>query len=44
MRFECADCGCIVDGGVVVASCSGPACCCRELPHAEAAAPGVAWG
>ncbi len=33
MRFECADCGCIVDRGVVVATCDVADCCCRDLPR-----------
>lgn len=33
MRFECADCGCIVDRGVVVAPCGRTECCCLALPR-----------
>ncbi|HEV7467638.1 MAG TPA: hypothetical protein VGP96_15165 [Candidatus Dormibacteraeota bacterium] len=43
MTFECADCGCIVDRGLLVASCGDSECCCGELPHSEPpAAPDAA--
>jgi hypothetical protein len=33
--MACADCGCIVDGGVRVATCGDPDCCCRDVPMPE---------
>jgi ubiquinone/menaquinone biosynthesis C-methylase UbiE len=36
MRFECADCGCVVDRGVVAVRCGDPECCCQEMPDAMA--------
>jgi hypothetical protein len=48
MRIECAECGCLVDHGVVVEPCHGSECCCLELPRAvEAkrdAAAAEQWG
>jgi hypothetical protein len=35
VKMACADCGCIVDGGVRVATCSDPNCCCRDVPMPE---------
>jgi hypothetical protein len=33
MVIACADCGCIVDRGVIVERCgSYPRCCCGALP------------
>jgi hypothetical protein len=33
MEITCADCGCLVDRGVVVQACERyPGCCCGELP------------
>jgi hypothetical protein len=32
VQISCADCGCIVDRGVVRARCADPGCCCRDLP------------
>jgi hypothetical protein len=32
MEIACADCGCVVDRGVVVAPCPrNPDCCCQGL-------------
>lgn len=37
MEITCADCGCLVDRGVVQKPCSEyPACCCGVLPMHEA--------
>jgi len=34
MEIACADCGCVVDRGVIVRRCDGhPRCCCGELPE-----------
>lgn len=34
MQVECAECGCKVDRGVIVAACSNyPTCCCGTLPR-----------
>lgn len=41
MRFECADCGCTVDRGIVVTACEDSACCCLDLPRAPGS-PGLA--
>jgi hypothetical protein len=41
MRMECADCGCVVDRGVVVEACGGQECCCLELPREKDAEPDV---
>ena len=31
--MTCADCGCLVDRGVIITWCDGhPDCCCAELP------------
>ena len=35
MELECADCGCLVDSGVVVIPCEQPNCCCIHLPSVE---------
>jgi hypothetical protein len=33
MEIACADCGCVVDRGVIVTRCDRhPCCCCGELP------------
>jgi len=32
MEMRCAECGCLVDAGRVVARCGNPECCCRDLP------------
>ena len=33
MEITCADCGCLVDRGVIVIPCDQhPGCCCGELP------------
>jgi hypothetical protein len=32
VEIACADCGCVVDSGVVVARCDAPDCCCAHLP------------
>ena len=33
MEITCADCGCLVDRGVIVTACAAhPDCCCRDLP------------
>jgi hypothetical protein len=32
MEIACADCGCVVDRGVIVRSCGKSDCCCRHLP------------
>lgn len=31
MEMGCADCGCIVDSGVVVVTCGKRDCCCQHL-------------
>ena len=34
MEIACADCGCLVERGVVVTPCARyPACCCAHLPQ-----------
>lgn len=36
--MACADCGCVVEQGVIVKACVRyPDCCCRELALAGAA-------
>lgn len=41
MRMGCANCGCVVEGGVRVVVCHRPDCCCGHLPvHAEATEEG----
>jgi len=35
VEIACADCGCLVDRGVVLVRCGDPECCCRELPEPE---------
>jgi SnoaL-like domain len=32
VEVYCADCGCLVDGGVRVVPCNGADCCCLDLP------------
>jgi hypothetical protein len=33
MEITCAECGCRVDGGVIVKPCEKhPSCCCHDLP------------
>jgi hypothetical protein len=33
VNIACAECGCVVDTGVIVAPCPHhPDCCCTELP------------
>ena len=38
-QAACAECGCLVDGGVRLATCGDPACCCAGLPVAGAEVP-----
>jgi len=34
MEIACADCGCLVDRGMVIRPCDRyPSCCCGELPQ-----------
>ena len=35
VEIACADCGCVVDRGVVLVRCGDPDCCCRDLPDGE---------
>jgi hypothetical protein len=36
MEMACADCGCVVERGVIVRRCDRyPACCCEELALAS---------
>jgi hypothetical protein len=36
MVIACAECGCVVDHGVIVEGCeTHPDCCCRDLPVRE---------
>jgi len=35
VEIACADCGCIIDRGVVVVPCGNRDCCCRDLPDRE---------
>ena len=35
VELACADCGCLVDTGVVLIPCSRPDCCCIHLPAVE---------
>jgi hypothetical protein len=35
MEISCADCGCLVNGGVRVIPCATDECCCLDLPVAE---------
>ena len=38
MEIRCADCGCVVDRGVILERCaSHPGCCCGDLPVREQA-------
>jgi hypothetical protein len=40
MEIICADCGCLVDRGVIVTPCGKhPECCCRDLPVRQLADP-----
>jgi hypothetical protein len=32
MEMHCADCGCLVEGGVRVVPCNTAECCCLDLP------------
>lgn len=33
MEITCAECGCLVERGVIVTPCDAhPACCCTDLP------------
>jgi hypothetical protein len=34
MVIVCADCGCVVDRGIVKERCADPHCCCEDLPDA----------
>jgi hypothetical protein len=37
VEIECADCGCLVERGVIVTACVGyPSCCCGSLRQASA--------
>jgi len=37
MEITCADCGCLVDRGIVVRPCERyPRCCCDQLPDRSA--------
>jgi hypothetical protein len=38
MKIECAECGCLVDRGVVVRRCDRPDCCCADLPDGSGGA------
>jgi hypothetical protein len=35
MEIYCADCGCLVERGVVIIPCGTDECCCAQLPVAE---------
>jgi hypothetical protein len=35
VAITCADCGCVVERGVVLVRCADPECCCRDLPDQE---------
>jgi hypothetical protein len=35
VEIVCADCGCVVDRGVVLVRCGNAECCCRDLPDRE---------
>lgn len=38
MEITCAECGCIVDSGVIVVACAThPGCCCGSLPQRHSA-------
>lgn len=37
--MACADCGCLVEGGLRVEPCADPGCCCRQLPLLAAGRP-----
>lgn len=37
VQFACAECGCVVDGGVRVVVCADDACCCANLPACDMA-------
>lgn len=40
MEMVCAECGCLVERGVVLRACATyPRCCCELLPEAEVRAP-----
>lgn len=40
MQITCAECGCRVEGGIIVECCEQhPGCCCRELPVRETDEP-----
>ena len=32
VEIKCADCGCVVDLGIVIVACGKPGCCCEHLP------------
>ncbi len=40
MEITCAECGCLVDHGVIITRCDKyPACCCHDLPVREPEEP-----
>ena len=45
MEIACADCGCIIERGIVLVRCGNPDCCCRDLPDGAnlGSAACVAW-
>ncbi len=41
MEITCAECGCLVDQGVIVMPCANhPDCCCQDLPVGKTVEPG----
>lgn len=39
VRVACAECGCVVEGGIRIETCRRPDCCCGHVPRAEDASP-----
>jgi len=37
VQFSCAECGCVVDGGVRQVLCADAECCCAHLPACDVA-------
>ena len=31
-EMRCAECGCLVDAGLVIERCGDPDCCCKDVP------------
>jgi hypothetical protein len=35
VQFSCAECGCVVEGGVRLELCPDADCCCAQLPACD---------